>query len=49
MEILALIDQLKRRIHKANAIALFSAFGVPHNANMTHLAVLDLISRRECK
>ncbi|KAF7131482.1 hypothetical protein CNMCM5793_004707 [Aspergillus hiratsukae] len=43
-EILALVDQLKRRIHEANAIALFAAFGMPHNANMTHLAALDLMS-----
>ncbi|GFF30755.1 hypothetical protein IFM51744_01229 [Aspergillus udagawae] len=42
--ILALIDQPKRRIHKANTIALFAAFGLPHNANVTHLAALNLIS-----
>ncbi|RHZ51511.1 hypothetical protein CDV55_100980 [Aspergillus turcosus] len=47
MEILALIDQLKRRIHEANAIALFAAFGLPHNANMTRLAALDLISPQD--
>ncbi|KAF7128278.1 hypothetical protein CNMCM5793_002820 [Aspergillus hiratsukae] len=35
---------LKHRIHEANAIALFAAFGLPHNANMTHLAALYLIS-----
>ncbi|GAQ09548.1 hypothetical protein ALT_6869 [Aspergillus lentulus] len=44
LEILALIDQLKRRVHEANAIALFAAFGLPYNANMTHLAALDMIS-----
>jgi hypothetical protein len=44
LETLALIDQLKRRIHEASAIALFAAFGLPHNANMTRLAALDLIS-----
>ncbi|KAF7136854.1 hypothetical protein CNMCM5793_006424 [Aspergillus hiratsukae] len=44
LEILSLVDQLKRRIHEANAIALFAAFGMPHNANMTHLAALDLMS-----
>ncbi|GFF46328.1 hypothetical protein IFM60648_01611 [Aspergillus lentulus] len=38
--ILALIDQLKRCIYEANAIALFAAFGLPYNANMTHLAAL---------
>ncbi|GFF24134.1 hypothetical protein IFM46972_00938 [Aspergillus udagawae] len=42
--ILTLIDQPKRRIHEANTIAMFAAFGLPHNANMTHLAALDLIS-----
>ncbi|EAW17739.1 uncharacterized protein NFIA_076690 [Aspergillus fischeri NRRL 181] len=35
---------LKRRIHESNAIALFAAFGLTHNANMTHLAAMDLIS-----
>jgi hypothetical protein len=30
LDILALIDQLKRRIHKPNAIALFAAFSLPH-------------------
>ncbi|KAF4180045.1 hypothetical protein CNMCM8927_008511 [Aspergillus lentulus] len=44
LQILAIIDQLKRRIHEANTIALFAAFGLPYNANMTHLAALDMIS-----
>ncbi|RHZ45039.1 uncharacterized protein CDV56_103546 [Aspergillus thermomutatus] len=44
LEVLALIDQLKRRINEANAIALFAAFGLPHSADATHLAALDLIS-----
>jgi hypothetical protein len=43
LEIRAVIDQLKRHIHEANAIALFAAFGLPHNSHMTHSAALDLI------